>query len=38
MGAMADATIDLQRRYTIADLYDFPEDGRRYNCPTGGSS
>jgi Uma2 family endonuclease len=35
MGAMADVTIDLERRYTIADLYDFPEDGRRYELSDG---
>jgi Uma2 family endonuclease len=35
MGAMADVTIDLERRYTIADLYHFPEDGRRYELSDG---
>lgn len=28
-------TIDLERRYTIADLDDFPEDGRRFELADG---
>lgn len=27
--------LDLERRYTIADLYDLPEDGRRYELVDG---
>jgi Uma2 family endonuclease len=37
-GATTDALldgIDLERRYTIADLYDLPEDGRRYELVDG---
>jgi Uma2 family endonuclease len=34
MGAMSGG-IDLERRYTIADLDDFPEDGRRYELADG---
>ena len=29
------ADLDLDRRYTIADLYDLPEDGRRYELVDG---
>ncbi|MBA3232349.1 MAG: Uma2 family endonuclease [Propionibacteriales bacterium] len=29
------AGLDLDRRYTIADLYDLPEDGRRYELVGG---
>lgn len=34
MGAM-NGGIDLERRYTLADLDDFPEDGRRYELAAG---
>ncbi|MCW2672856.1 MAG: Uma2 family endonuclease [Frankiales bacterium] len=34
MGAMSGG-IDLERRYTIADLDDLPEDGRRYELADG---
>lgn len=34
-GVSRDATIDLGRRYTIADLDDFPEDGRRFELADG---
>ena len=34
MGAMSGG-IDLERRYTLADLDDFPEDGRRYELADG---
>ena len=27
--------IDLERRYTLADLDDFPEDGRRFELADG---
>jgi Uma2 family endonuclease len=32
---MSGGTIDLDRRYTLADLDDFPEDGRRYELADG---
>jgi Uma2 family endonuclease len=32
---MSGGTIDLERRYTIADLDDLPEDGRRYELADG---
>lgn len=35
MGSMSGGTIDLDRRYTIADLDDLPEDGRRYELADG---
>ena len=35
MGGMSGDTIDLERRYTIADLQDFPEDGRRFELADG---
>lgn len=35
MGRMSGGTIDLERRYTIADLDDLPEDGRRYELADG---
>lgn len=35
MGSMSGGTIDLERRYTIADLDDLPEDGRRYELADG---
>jgi Uma2 family endonuclease len=34
MGAMSGG-IDLERRYTLADLADLPEDGRRYELADG---
>lgn len=35
MGHMSGGTIDLERRYTIADLDDLPDDGRRYELADG---
>lgn len=41
MGSVSSGTVDvydgldLDRRYTIADLYDLPEDGRRYELVDG---
>lgn len=35
MGSVTGGTIDLERRYTIADLDDLPEDGRRYELADG---
>jgi len=36
MGSMSrDGTIDLERRYTLADLDTFPEDGRRFELADG---
>ncbi len=35
MGSMSGGTIDLERRYTIAELDDLPEDGRRYELADG---
>lgn len=35
MGSVTGDTIDLERRYTIADLDDLPEDGRRYELADG---
>jgi len=35
MGSMSGGTIDLDRRYTIADLDDLPEDGRRFELADG---
>jgi len=35
MGSMSGGTIDLDRRYTLADLEGFPEDGRRYELADG---
>lgn len=35
MGSMSGGTIDLERRYTIADLDDLPEDGRRFELAHG---
>ena len=35
MGGMSGGTIDLERRYTLADLEDFPEDGRRFELADG---
>jgi Uma2 family endonuclease len=35
MGSMSGGTTDLERRYTIADLADLPEDGRRYELADG---
>lgn len=35
MGSMSGGTVDLERRYTIADLDDLPEDGRRYELADG---
>lgn len=35
MGSMSGGTIDLDRRYTLADLDDFPEDGRRFELADG---
>lgn len=35
MGGMSGDTIDLDRRYTIADLYNLPEDGRRFELADG---
>ena len=35
MGGMSGGTIDLERRYTIADLDDLPEDGRRFELADG---
>lgn len=35
MGGMNGGTIDLERRYTIADLNDLPEDGRRFELADG---
>ncbi len=35
MRGMTGDTIDLDRRYTLADLDDFPEDGRRYELADG---
>lgn len=34
-GVSRDTTIDLSRRYTLADLESFPEDGRRYELADG---
>lgn len=35
MGSVTGDTIDLERRYTIADLDNLPEDGRRYELADG---
>lgn len=35
MGSMSGGTVDLERRYTIADLDDLPKDGRRYELVHG---
>ncbi len=35
MGSVTSGTIDLGRRYTIADLDDLPEDGRRFELASG---
>jgi Uma2 family endonuclease len=35
MGGMSGGTIDLARRYTLADLDDFPEDGRKFELADG---
>lgn len=35
MGGMSGGTIDLERRYTLADLDELPEDGRRYELADG---
>ena len=35
MGGMSGGTIDLERRYTLADLDDFPEDGRKFELADG---
>lgn len=35
MEGVTGGTIDLERRYTIADLGDLPEDGRRYELADG---
>ena len=35
MGGMSGGTIDLERRYTIADLDALPEDGRRFELADG---
>lgn len=35
MASMSGGTVDLERRYTIADLDDLPEDGRRYELADG---
>lgn len=35
MGSMSGGTVDRERRYTIADLDDLPEDGRRYELADG---
>jgi Uma2 family endonuclease len=35
MGGMSGGTIDLERRYTIAELDDLPEDGRRFELADG---
>ena len=35
MRSVTGDTIDLERRYTIADLDDLPEDGRRYELADG---
>ncbi len=35
MGSVTGDTIDLERRYTIADLDDLPEDGRRFELASG---
>lgn len=35
MGSMSGGTVDLERRYTIADLEDLPKDGRRYELVHG---
>jgi Uma2 family endonuclease len=35
MRGMTGGTIDLERRYTLADLDDFPKDGRRYELADG---
>ena len=35
MRGMSGDTIDLERRYTLADLNAFPEDGRRYELADG---
>lgn len=35
MRSMSGGTIDLERRYTIADLDDLPEDGRRFELADG---
>ena len=35
MGSVTGDTIDLERRYTIADLDGLPEDGRRYELADG---
>lgn len=35
MGTVTGGTIDLERRYTIAELDDLPEDGRRYELAGG---
>ena len=35
MGSVTGGTIDLERRYRIADLEDLPEDGRRFELADG---
>jgi Uma2 family endonuclease len=35
MGRMGSDTIDLERRYTLADLDSFPEDGRKFELADG---
>ena len=35
MGSMSGGTIDLERRYTLADLEGFPKDGRRFELAEG---
>ena len=35
MGGMSGGPIDLERSYTIADLDDLPEDGRRFELADG---
>ena len=35
MGRMSGDTIDLERRYTLADLDSFPEDGRKFELADG---
>lgn len=35
MRGMSGGTVDLERRYTIADLDDLPEDGRRFELADG---
>lgn len=35
MGSVTGGTLDLERRYTIADLDELPDDGRRYELADG---